>query len=307
MKNSLNIKSIAAGLLLVGAIALAGCNKDAEIVGGQGKNSLQPGEHLKSMTLNGDQQRSAKVAYSRMPKLRFYDQVNNRFIDMKMDGSRDLIFTDPDEGFDFADHDNNGMILFNDGSGDYLVFSTGIGLAGQGGGGMVVAGNTMLNIDLAICVSAEAIASGDGYGDLFDTGFAFDEYAAVFGISGDFEGLANANTSDPQFDPFQYLHGYAMYCVLADDITGSHQIFNWLDVSETTNYDDMASSMVLDFNNFSLYFAASGTVSVSGGQMMFNGQYVSFMDLLDAFLDEDFDDNNLEVNLVSGYGQMGCN
>lgn len=306
MKNSLNIKSIAAGVLFLGAIVLAGCNKDEAVVRG-GANSLGKGEVVKSITLNPDQARTAKDAYHRMPKLRFYDQANHRFIDMKMDGSRDLVFTDPDEGFSFDDHDNNGMILFSDDTGDYLVFSTGIGLAGQGGGGIVVAGNTSLNIDIAICVSAQAVADGDGYGSLFDTGFAFDEFAAVFGIAGDFEGLANANTSSPDFDPFEYFQGYAVYYILADDVSGSHEVFDWLGADSSDDFDDMASSMVMDFQNFDLYFATSGTVTASGGQMMFSGEYLSLIDLFESFLDDGVDNSNIEYDIVSGFGNMGCN
>lgn len=306
MKNNLNIKSIAAGVLFLGAIVLAGCNKDEAVVRG-GANSLNNGKVVKSITLNPDQARTAKDAYHRMPKLRFYDQANHRFIDMKMDGSRDLVFTDPDEGFSFDDHDNNGMILFSDDTGDYLVFSTGIGLAGQGGGGVVVAGNTSLNIDIAICVSAQAVADGDGYGSLFDTGFAFDEFAAVFGIAGDFEGLANANTSSPDFDPFEYFQGYAVYYILADDVSGSHEVFDWLGADSSDDFDDMASSMVMDFQNFDLYFATSGTVTASGGQMMFSGEYLSLIDLFESFLDDGVDNSNIEYDIVSGFGNMGCN
>lgn len=306
MKNSLNIKSIAAGVLFLGAIVLAGCNKDEAVVRG-GANSLNNGKVVKSITLNPDQVRTAQDAIRKMPKLRFYDQVNHRFIDMKMDGSRDLVFTDPDEGFSFDDHDNNGMILFSDDTGDYLVFSTGIGLAGQGGGGIVVAGNTSLNIDIAICVSAQAVADGDGYGSLFDTGFAFDEFAAVFGIAGDFEGLANANTSSPDFDPFEYFQGYAVYYILADDVSGSHEVFDWLGADSSDDFDDMASSMVMDFQNFDLYFATSGTVTASGGQMMFTGEYLSLIDLFESFLDDGVDNSNIEYDIVSGFGNMGCN
>jgi hypothetical protein len=307
MKNSLNIKSIAAGALFLGAVALAGCNKDEAVVRG-GANSLQKGEVLRSISLNSDQMRTAKEAYHRAPKLRFYDQVNNRFIDMKMDGSRDMVFSDPDDGFVFADLDNNGVMLFSDNSGDYFVFSTGIGVAGQGGGGMVVAGNTILNIDYSVCLSAQAIADGDGYGDLFDTGFGFNNFSAVFGIAGDFEALADANTSSDDFDPFEYFHGFAMYYILSDDFTGSHEVFDWLDADgESDDFDDLASSMVLDFSNLSLYFATSGTISTSGGQMMFNGEYLAITDLFESFLDDDFDESDIDANIVSGFGQMGCN
>lgn len=306
MKYTLNFKSIVAGAVLLMAIALGGCNKE-QVGVAAGPGQAANGKVVKSITLNSDQIRLAKDAYHKMPKVRFWDETNHRFIEMKTDGSRDLIFSDPDEGFTFDDHDNNGVILFSDASGDYIVFSTGFGVAGQGGGGVVVAGNSSLNIDIAVCISAQAIADGDGFGSIFDTGFAFDEFAAVFGIAGDFDALSDANTSSDDFDPFQYFHGFAMYYVLADEVSGTHQVFDWLNASEDDDFSDMAASMVMDFSNFSLYFSTGGTLAVSGGQMNFNGEYLAITDLFDSFLDDDFNENNIQANIVSGFGTMGCN
>lgn len=307
MKSTLNLKSIAAVGILAGAIVLGGCNKEQFTAnpGGVAK-STQKGEFVKDVTLTQSQARSVKDMRERMPKLRFWDEANHRFIEMS-NGSRDLIFSDPDEGFNFDDPDNNGVILFSDGSGDYIVFSTGFGVAGSGGGGVVVAGNTALNIDYTMCLSAQAIADGDGFGSIFDTGFAFDEYAAVFGIAGDFEELADADTESDNFNPFDYFQGFAMYYVLSDDISGSHEVFDWLGATEDDDFDDLASSFVMDFSNFSLYFATSGTLTVSGGQMNFNGEYLAIEDLFEAFLDDDFNEDDLQASVVTGFGMMGCN
>ncbi|HEY8403300.1 MAG TPA: hypothetical protein VIK71_01690, partial [Flavobacteriales bacterium] len=124
---------------------------------------------------------------------------------------------------------------------------------------------------------------------------------------GDFEGLANANTSSPDFDPFEYFQGYAVYYILADDVSGSHEVFDWLGADSSDDFDDMASSMVMDFQNFDLYFATSGTVTASGGQMMFSGEYLSLIDLFESFLDDGVDNSNIEYDIVSGFGNMGCN
>jgi hypothetical protein len=67
----------------------------------------------------------------------------------------------------------------------------------------------------------------------------------------------------------------------------------------------MASSFVMDFSNFSLYFATSGSINVSGGSMTFNGEYIAIEDLFLDFLGEGEEDP--QVNVVSGYGTMGCN
>lgn len=295
----MNYKVLVASALTAGVVILAGCQKDRTL-GGDGI------QVERKVTLTETQKREASEMVQRVPTLRFYDEAENRFIDFKV-GSRDFVFSDPDEGFSFDDPDQNGVILWADGGVDYIVFSTGIGTAGNGGGGTVIAGSTVLNIDLTVCLSIEEIASGDGYGDLFDSGFGFTDYGAVFGIAGDFEGLANADWDADDFDPFQYFQGYAAYYVLANELSGNHEVFDWLDASsdDGNDYNDMASSFVMDFSNFSLYFATSGSINVSGGSMTFNGEYIAIEDLFLDFLGEGEEDP--QVNVVSGYGTMGCN
>jgi hypothetical protein len=295
----MNYKVLVASALTAGVVILAGCQKDRTL-GGDGI------QVERKVTLTETQKREATEMVQRVPTLRFFDEAENRFIDFKV-GSRDYVFSDPDEGFSFDDPDQNGVILWSDGDVDYIVFSTGIGTAGNGGGGTVVAGSTALNIDLTVCLSIEEIASGDGYGDLFDSGFGFSNYGAVFGIAGDFEGLANADWDAEDFDPFEYFQGYAAYYVLADELSGNHEVFDWLDASsdDGNDYNDMASSFVMDFSNFSLYFATSGSINVSGGSMTFNGEYIAIEDLFLDFLGEGEEDP--QVSVVSGYGTMGCN
>jgi hypothetical protein len=295
----MNYKVLVASALTAGVVLLAGCQKDRTL-GGDGI------QVERKVTLTETQKREASEMVQRVPTLRFYDEAENRFIDFKV-GSRDYVFSDPDEGFSFDDPDQNGVILWSDGSVDYIVFSTGIGTAGNGGGGTVVAGSTALNIDLTVCLSIEEIASGDGYGDLFDSGFGFTDYGAVFGIAGDFEGLANADWDAEDFDPFEYFQGYAAYYVLSNELSGNHEVFDWLDSSsdDGNDYNDMASSFVMDFSNFSLYFATSGSINVSGGSMTFNGEYIAIEDLFLDFLGESEEDP--QVSVVSGYGTMGCN
>jgi len=296
----MNYKVLVASALTASVVVLAGCQKDRTL-GGDGI------QVERKVTLTETQKREASEMVQRVPTLRFYDEAENRFIDFKV-GSRDFVFSDPDEGFSFDDPDQNGVILWADGDVDYIVFSTGIGTSGNGGGGTVVAGNTALNMDLTVCLSVEEVASGDGYGDLFDTGFGFNEYGAVFGIAGDFEALAGADWEADDFDPFEFFHGYAAYYVITDgELEGNHEVFDWLDTSDdgSGDYDDMASSFVMDFSNFALYFATSGSVNVSGGSMTFNGEYIAIEDLFLDFLGEGEEDP--EVSVVSGYGTMGCN
>lgn len=297
----MNYKVLVASALTAGVVLFTSCQKDQAVTG----NGIAP---ARKVTLTETQKRDVAEMAHRVPTLRFYDEANDRFIDFNV-GSRDYTFSDPDEGFSFDDPDQNGVILWSDGSEDYIVFGAGIGVAGNGGGGTVVAGSTALNMDLTVCLTFEEVANGDGYGDLFDTGFGFSEYGAVFGIAGDFEGLAEADWDSEDFDPFEFFEGYASYYVITDgELSGSHEVFDWFDASEDgdEDYSDMASSFVMDFQNFNLYFATSGTVSVSGGTMTFNGEYLALEDLFLDFLDEG-DDSDPEFNIVSGYGSMGCN
>jgi hypothetical protein len=242
-----------------------------------------------------------------MPRIKFYDSKRNQIIERKA-GSRDLIFSDPDEGFSFSDPDNNGAMVFSDSDGDYLMISYGFGVSGQGGGGTVIAGSSALTIDIAICFTLEAVASGDGFGDLFSTGIDSAEYGAIFGIAGDFEALQDADADTTgDFDPFGFLHGFAAYYVFADDLDGSHEVFDWMDYDMNDNYDDLASSFVMDFQTLALYFSNGGTIDVSGGSMSFNGTYLAITDLFDSFLEDGLGQDEPTVEEVTGYGSMSCN
>lgn len=295
----MNYKVLALGLATgVGAMLFSSCTKEETTARSQASTSP------KTITLNEEQQRTVETAASRIPTIRLYNEVQNKFIDFNV-GSRDYVFTDPDEGFSFTDPDQNGVMLYSDGEASYVVFSVGVGVAGQGGGGIVVAGNTALNMDVTICVSLEEVADGDGMTDIFDTGFGWDEFGAVIGIAGDFEGLADANYDSEDFDPFEFFHGYAAYYVLSDDLSGSHDVFDWLEATGEEDYDDLATSFVMDFQNEALYFATDGTVTVSGGTMTFNGEYLALEDFFLDFFDESGAEP--EVSVVSGYGSMGCN
>jgi hypothetical protein len=279
-----------------------GCSKDPLTLNGA---STKPGTKV---ALTEEQQARATKMAKRMPKLRYWDEANSRFIDFNPT-TRDFEFSDPDEGFTFDDPDGNNAMVFSDGSDSYLVFSSGIGVSGQGGGGTVVAGTTVLDMDFTVCLSMQEVAAGDGSVDFFsDSSMVFDEYAAVIGISGDFEALANADESS-SFDPFEFLNGYAAFYVIADDVSGSHEVFNWMDAdsTNTADFDDMASAMVFDFQDFSLYFANSGQVATSGGTMEFNGTFIGFINFLDLFLEDSSEEIDIEAEEVTGYGSMGCN
>lgn len=299
MNKFFSIKKAFAVVSIGSLFFFTGCTKE-QVTTSAGAGEYRP---VKKVDLNEQQSRNVGDMYSKMPKLRFWDETNHRFIEMNP-GSRDLIFSDPDAGFNFSDPDGNNAMVFSDGEQNYFVFSTGIGVQGQGGGGLVIAGPSFLNMDVTVCFSAEEIANGDGFGNLFGDNGGWSNFGAVFGISGDFEGLSNANTDSEDFNPFEYLHGFAEYFVFSDDLSGSHEVFDWM--GEVSDTDDLASSFVMDFQSMNLYFANGGEINVNGGTMTFNGTYLQITDLFESFLEEDGVDDP-EVYEVSGYGSMGCN
>jgi len=289
--------------LLAMVVLFTGCTKEpVELIG---SSATQPSK----VELSSEQMNRAKKMTARLPKLRYWDETNQRFIDYNPN-SRDLIFSDPDEGFNFDDPDGNNAMVFSDGTDNYLVFSSGFGVSGQGGGGTVVAGSTILNMDITICLSLQEVAAGDGGAfNLFDSDTTFSEYASVIGIAGDFEALESSDENS-DFNPFEFLEGYAAFNVMADDVSGSHEVFNWMDAenADAEDFDDLAYAVVFDFQNFSLYFSNSGTVTTSGGTMEFSGTFIGFEDLLeDLFSEDSSEDFGGDAEEVEGYGSMGCN
>ena len=288
-------------ILAIGGAAflLGGCQKERTYGDG---NFLPQSE--KKISLNEVQERKLHDMVTRVPKVAYYDEATNRQINLNAE-TRDWSFTSPPEGWQFDDADDNGVIFVEDIDGGTIVFS---GTAGANtGGGSVVAGNSALDIDVAICLSAQEVGEDGGFVDLFDTGFGFSEFAVVMGIAGDFEELGNADTESEDFDPFEFFHGFAIYYVLADDIGGNYEVFDWMDSQEgEEDYSDMAAAFLMDFQNFALYFSVDGDINVSGGQMSFNGHYLALEDLFLDYLESE-DEVDPEFSIVSGFGTMGCN
>lgn len=295
----MNFKLIAATLTVGAALAFTGCSKDEEVRTGKATRSTG------SVTLSNAEVRDLAEAVKRVPKLRFYNPNTNQFIDMDF-GTRDYEFADPEDGFSFSDPDANGTMFYTDNDGSYIVFSVGGGSSTSDGSGTVVAGETVLNMDYVICLSAEQIEADGESPDIFETGFEWDEFGIVLGFSGDFEALAEADTESEDFDPFEFFNGYAAYYVLSNELVGNYEIFDWFAFEDgDTSAEDFAFAFVMDFSNLNLYFANGGNLNVSSNSMNFNGTYLVLSDFFDAFLDgEETEDPTFEE--VSGYGEMGC-
>lgn len=302
----MNIKFFAFAATIGASLLFAGCQKEEEATYGA-PVSVQAGQKVGTATITGDNMREASKVVSRIPKLRYYDPYRHRFLDLDLQ-NRDYVFSDPDEGFTFDNiGDNNEVMVYSDNSGDYIIYSTGVASAGNGGGGLVVAGETVLNMDFTACIGAQEIQDGSSWDDLFDIGADFDEFGLVVGIAGDFDALQDADWEAENFDPFEFIEGYASYYVISSDLSGEHEVFDWLGWmdDEFTDIDDFASSVVIDLQQEAIYLSTSGTVTVAGGSMTYDGEYASLMDVFTSFFDDSEED--VDIDIVSGYGQMACN
>ena len=96
MTKFFNFRIAFAGITAASLLLLSGCSKEKVETTAA---TLQQTES-KKISLNERQSRAAQDMFSRMPRLRYWDEANHRFIERKA-GSRDLVFADPDEGFTF--------------------------------------------------------------------------------------------------------------------------------------------------------------------------------------------------------------
>lgn len=279
--------------MAVSSAFFTGCQKE-QIVGGG--NTTSP----TTINLNKDQKRMVGDLIHRLPVIRVYDEVHNRFIDIDAQ-NRDFSFSTPNDGWNFSNTNGVEWVAAEGGGG--FLFIDGSSLGGNTGG-TVVAGNSVLDINYTFCFSASDEALGM---DLFDVGGDFTGVSVVLGIGGDFEALMNGEVEEgDDVDFTDYFWGFACYVVYADVASGNYEVLNWFDDmdSDPDDLEDKSFSYVLDFQNFALYFSSDGSVNVSGGSMTFNGEYLA---ILDMFLDFDGDTEDVDIEEVSGYGTMGCN
>lgn len=298
MKKFINLKSIlAVTAIVVSALVFTACQKE----------NLATGKPLvsgKKVTLSEIQKRNVESLAQSIPTVRLWDQANNRFMDIDIFNrtvTREWTFANPTEGYEYA-----GTSTWSNADGSQMVVLTISGTSsGSGGGGTVVAGNSVLDIDYAFCFNIDVEAVGI---DLFSSlGGDFDgaSVAGVVGIAGDFEALANNELGeDPDFEDF--FQGFAQYVVYDDYADGNYDVLNWFDDldGESDDLDGNAFSFVIDFQNFGIYFSSGGSIDVNGSSMNFNGEYLALGDFL---LDLGEEEGDLDITEVYGYGEMGCN
>ena len=237
----------------------------------------------------------------KLPSVGIYNRTMNEILvfTSAKDGSRSFSFTTlPADGISFASS-NGGQWVWTEDGGMVVLTEPQAGLGA--GGGLVSAGNTSLDINIAVCFAVGDDALGGG---LF--GPDMGDVAGVIGISGDLDALQNGDFSDGD-DPFQYFHGFAYYFVYADQLSDtSYEVLNWVEDLDQPEDDleNFSFAFIISFQNEGgIYLSKDGAVTVNGGTMEFNGHYYAVEGV--GFFDETGNDD-ASYSVVSGYGAMGC-
>ena len=245
--------------------------------------------------VTAQEKRAAEDLMENLPEFVFWNPETNEAYKFDIN-NRNFSFATPNDGWNYSGTEE---IIYVEDEG--LVVIT-VPSFGANTGGTIIAGSSALDVDYTFCFSASDEALGL---DLFDFGGELSGVSVVLGIAGDFEALMEGEV-DEDADFFDIFHGFAMYVVYADTAQGTYEILNWLDEidEEPDNLADKGFSYVIDFAGEGLYFSSDGTLTVSGGSVTFNGEYLAITDFLLDFGD---DDDDLSFGYVSGYGTLGCN
>lgn len=256
---------------------------------------------LFGQSVTKDQQRQVREMMDKLPGVGIYNRTMDKILVFKRsnDGSRSFSFTTaPASGISFASSNGGQWVWTNDGG---LVVLTEPQAGLGGGGGTVVAGNTTLNINLAVCFAVDEEAMGAG---LF--GPEMGDVAGVIGISGDFEALANGDFDEDGDDVWDYFHGFAYYFVYANQLGNqSYEVLNWMDDLDEPEeqLQDFSFAFVVSLQGEGgVYLSKEGHLTVSGGSMDFNGHYFAVEGI--SFFDDGGEDP--VVSVVPGFGAMGC-
>lgn len=282
--------------LAVVSLLFSACNKE---------QVTHPGQFGTHQVTQAEKQRVHEMA-AKLPAVGIYNRTMDKILVFKpvQDGSRSFSFTTaPANGISFASS-NGGQWVWTEDGGMVILSEPSAGFGG--GGGMVVAGNSMLNIDIAVCFAVGEEALGGG---LF--GPDMGEVAGVIGISGDFDALANGDFDADEDDIFDYFHGFAYYFVYTDQLNnGSYDVMNWIeelgsdDDGDEPEFHDVSFAFVVDLHgeNGAVYISKDGNINISGATMEFNGNYYGLTGI--GFFDGEGEVD--DVTVVSGYGAMGC-
>ncbi len=280
--------------LVAVALLLASCSKEPVSMPARAKATAVTDPHVKQ---------EIKGLAQKLPAVGIYNRTMDKILVFKRKSasSREFSFTTvPANGINFASS-NGGQWVWTEQGGMAVITEP---IAGQGaGGGVVSAGNTTLDINLAVCFSVGEDAMGQG---LFGPNMG--NVSGVIGISGDFDALANGDFSSGDSDPFQYFHGFAYYFVYADHLSDStYEVLNWIDDlnQPESQLHDFSFAFVISFQNEGgIYLSKDGGIAVNGGSMSFNGNYYAVEGT--GYFDNSAGTDDGSFSVVTGFGTMGC-
>jgi len=286
-------KIIAGFLLLAGAsIFVQSCSKDE-------LDSSRKTYYEKNLSSHLD---AAKKFGSQLPEFVVYNEKSNKYITVNMQ-EKSFSFSTPNDGWNFSNSDD---VVFVDGENGGGILFIGSDALGGNTGGIVVAGNSAVPINYTFCFSASDEALGL---DLVDLGTSFDGISLVLGIAGDFEALANDELDEEDDIEFtDFFQGMAAYIVYDNEASGSYDVFDWFEDLDNDQDDlaDAAFGYVFDFVEEGIYFTVDGSMTVSGGSINFQGEYFAILNFFLDFFDGEEEDDDIELDIVDGYGEMGC-
>jgi len=275
-------------LAVIAAVA-SSCTKDAPEAGLYGK------------PLDMEKYKKKAIEMVReLPDMAIYDHVNDRQITIDFN-SKSFSFATPNSGWNYSDDDDLNYVPYSEGGG---ILYVGPSSLGGNSGGTLVMGTSTLDITYTFCVSVANEALGLDV--FFDNESDFDGFSVVMGIAGDFEALENGDI-DENSNFYDYFQGIAWYYIYDNEAQGNYEVVDWFDNFDQEDYSgfgDKGFACAMDFQDFDVYFSVDGTITVSGGNMTFNGSYFRLLNLIDSFFDEDFD--SIDADVVDGFGTMGC-
>ena len=254
----------AVSIMVAAVLFLSGCSKDTDYSNGDVNNQ----DGVRAIE-NTETQNDLRRAAERIPALQWYNSTMDKIItfDPKSE-SKSFSFSDPNDGWNFSDADDVAWAPASNGGG-ILFIGPGSFNSNSSSGGLVVAGNTSLDVNYTFCFTASEEALGldiGGFG-----GPDFDGISGVIGISGNFEALTEGEF-DEEADPFEFFNGLAYYVVYDNEASGSYDILNWFNNLDE-DPDDLGGegfAWVYGFtpNSWAIYFSDSGELQVSGGMVM---------------------------------------
>ena len=291
-----NLNKITIAVLLVAGLFVS-CSKESEDVGPSStKSSTQTNK-----TTVADKATSIIKTFGNLQ----VSKANQRFTTPNgvtyIEDGEEFNFSSAEAGVSIASSDG---ITFVPGDNGGYVYANPTGGSFGSGGGTVVAGNTLLNIDFAICLAVNDDDAGyNPFGGFFDF-----EVGSIIGYAGNFESILNGeiDPDDEEVDPSDYFHGFAGYFVFAEELDGTFNVIDFLEEADEDEeeLEGLAFSWVFDLQKGKIYISSGGNMTVKGGGMTFNGDYV---ELAALFSDFDLDGGLFNPKPVSGFGTMTCN